>query len=158
MKTEVVRVREEVLEYFKSLELHNPFAVTLTMVERAYRDIRQNFRHFMNRLNKRYIGKSFQRHNNKLTVIPIIEGENISHIHTHYHALIDNPYDGRDEEFAKAIEESWAKTTLGRNSLYTPHSVVIEKVRDDGWLEYMMKHQTKSNFYDSIDWQNVHRR
>jgi len=135
------------LRFFKGFDWENPFAVTLTMTSKVWRDTSQNFRHFMNRLNQRLLGNSFRRYGNRLKVLPIIEGN--SFIKPHYHCVIENPLTD-DMEFVNAVKHAWWKTELRKPELH------VEKMTDDGWIDYIMKRRSKTSVMDSVDWVNTH--
>ena len=136
--------------YFKDWDWINPYSITLTMKNSVWRDVSVNFKHFMNRLNQKYLGNRFRRFNEGLRVIPIIEGSEV--INPHYHCLIDNPFIDRDDEFNRLIKECWWKTELSKPE------VDIQKTYDvNGWINYMVKMRSKSSVTDSIDWNNVNR-
>ena len=141
-----------VREFIHDIELSNPFAVTLTMNSCSWRTHSQNFRHFMSRLNQSFLKTSFRRYGNKLTVIPIMEGNNKTH--THYHCVIDNPYPERNEEFVDLIRESWGNTLLGMSK--SKYSIDIQPMYSDGWIEYITKCSSKSDIKDSVDWDNMY--
>ncbi len=140
--------RVELLEFLMNVEWENPFATTLTMTTKRWRDVSQNFRHFMNRLNQGFLGNRFRRYGKSLRVLPIVEGDVITN--PHYHCVIDNPYPHRDEEFVNSIKRSWWKTELRKPEIH------IEKMRDDGWITYIMKRRSKTSLLDSVDWMNTH--
>ena len=140
--------RRVLMEWFKSTTLINPYAVTLNIKEIKWKDISQNFRYFMNRLNTLFLKKSYLRYGNRLKVIPIVEGNDV--INPHYHCVLDNPYLNRDDEFVRCIEDSWKRTPLQNNRMD------IKKMRDNGWYGYILKSRSKSNLLDSVDFNNLH--
>lgn len=140
----------------------SPHAVTLTM-KQGVRDPMepasatefltsekavQNFRHFMNLLNRRVLGKRFQHHGKALSVIPVIEGTKQKRYH--YHAIIDCPRADLQEVFPDLIREAWVKTKFGY------YEVNIDQNCDDGWTKYISKLRDKTSISDSIDWTNYH--
>ena len=143
--------QNKVRSWMKEVSFINPFAVTLTMYTNNWRDYSQNFRHFMSRLNQSFLKTSFRRYGNKLTVIPIMEGNNKTH--THYHCVIDNPYPERNEEFVDLIRESWGNTLLGMSK--SKYSIDIQPMYSDGWIEYITKCSSKTDIKDSVDWDNM---
>jgi len=137
-------------EYFKGIAWVNPFSVTLTMKYGVWRDVSQNFRHYMNRLNQKFLGTRFRRYGEQLRVIPVYESG--SSVNPHYHCMIDNPDSDRDFEFTRLVRECWWKTELSKPE------VDIQKTYDvDGWIDYMVKFRTKTSLTDSVDWNNLHR-
>jgi hypothetical protein len=109
----------------------------------------QNFRHFMNVMNRKVFGKAAQRHGLKLRVIPVIEGGNDKR--WHYHTIIDCPRPAEYFEFAQLIRRSWVRTDWGYNQ------IKIRFDADFGWIRYMMKSRDKQDgLADSIDWMNFY--
>jgi hypothetical protein len=108
----------------------------------------QNFRHFMNVLNCRVYGTAFKRHGRRLREIPVIEHDDVTH--WHYHAAIDCPTHVDAAAFPDLLREVWAST-------YWSHKEVhITPGADDGWVNYMLKSQTKDRYDLCIDWLNFH--
>jgi hypothetical protein len=142
--------RSVLIDFLKGIKWENPFAITTNMTPKVWRDVSQNFRHFMNRLNQRLLGNSFRRFGVRLRVLPIIEGCETSN--PHYHCIIDNPFPDRDTEFTNAIKEAWWKTELGRTGRT---NILVKRMEDDGWLRYMTKRRSKKSLLDSVDWQNT---
>lgn len=136
------------LEHFE-----NPMAVTLTMKRKAsglqcdHVQASRNFRHFMNRVNRRIFGSASKRYGKKLRVFPVIESNAEGRLH--YHALIDRPARIAATDFDGLIREEWSQTALGYRE------IDIKSVQDDGWLSYLCKSRQKSSgLLDSIDWDN----
>lgn len=141
----------------------NPYSVTLTMKQSyvtrldhlavhsrvdRYRAV-QNFRHFMNLLNRRVYGHSFVRHGKRIQVIPILEGGETTRLH--YHCVIDCPRPNIDQvTFDDMIRRCWSKTDYGY------HEVDVQPDSDNGWVNYISKQRGKPNFDQSIDWENLH--
>lgn len=140
---------------------HSPHAVTLTMKQgmrpepfglTEYLDRQkavQNFRHFMNLLNRRVLGKQFQHHRKRLPVIPVLEGGGRGR-RLHYHAIIDCPRDDLDELFPLLVQSVWAKTKWGY------YETDIQPDADRGWVNYISKPYDKPDYADAIDWENCH--
>ena len=148
MYLERQEIERVLLDFLKGIHWENPFAVTLTMTTNVWRDVSQNFRHFMNRLNQRLLGNSFRLSGKSLRVLPIVEGDSI--INPHYHCVIDNPFPDRDMEFVNSVRHAWWKTELRKPEVH------VEKMKDDGWIDYIMKRRSKTSVMDSVDWQNTH--
>lgn len=114
-------------------------------------DIRasQNFRHFMNVLNRKTYGQQFKRGRKQLSVVPTIENSSSDLIH--YHALIKRPdyceseYD--EFKFISNLKAIWKATEFGNKQTH------IHRSTDSGWLDYItkLKHQD-----DQIDWLNCY--
>ncbi|MCZ8018670.1 hypothetical protein [Novosphingobium sp.] len=106
----------------------------------------QNFRHFMNRLNRAAFGKAAQRYGKGLAVVPILEGTQDKRLH--YHAIIDCP--GRlHDQFQSEIVSHWQSTDWGYHQTDCQHGA------DHGWLDYITKFRDKSDFVASIDLMNL---
>jgi len=142
-----IEYKNIVVKWIEGVKFNNPFAITLTMRVNKFNDISQNLRYFINRLNQRYLKASYKVFKKRLKVIPILEGNDV--IHYHYHLIIDNPYNNRDEEFKKLIRECWRKTPLYNSS------IDIKTMKDKGWIRYIMKSRSKKSIMDSIDWSNT---
>jgi len=142
-----IQYKNIVVKWIEGVKFNNPFAITLTMRVNKFNDISQNLRYFINRLNQRYLKSSYKVFKKRLKVIPILEGNDV--IHYHYHLIIDNPYNNRDEEFKKLIRECWRKTPLYNSS------IDIKTMKDKGWIRYIMKSRSKKSIMDSIDWSNT---
>lgn len=149
--------RDDVLRaLFTSIPLdqfQNPMAVTLTMRKRAsgltcgHMEASRNFRHFMNRVNRRIFGSASKRYGKKLQVFPVLESNADDRLH--YHILVDRPDRITAAEFDSLIREEWSQTTFGY------HEVDVKPVHDDGWLSYLCKGRQKpGGLLDSIDWNN----
>jgi len=108
----------------------------------------QNFRHFMNLLNRRVYGKRYQHHGVRLSAIPVLEGGRGKRLH--YHAVIDCPLVELEDSFPNLIQTAWEKTKWGYNQ------IDIQPGADNGWINYISKLNDKPNFADSIDWENYH--
>lgn len=107
----------------------------------------QNFRHFLNKLNRTLYGKSAQRFSRGAAVVPVLEGGNGKRFH--YHAVIDCPRSDLVPDFPMVIADAWRSTQWGYNQ------TLIEPGADRGWLNYMTKFRDKSDFATSIDWMNI---
>jgi hypothetical protein len=140
----------------------SPHAVTLTMKQgiRApyepaaateYLDQQKasrNFRHFMNLLNRRVLGKRFQHHDERVSVIPVIEGGRTKRLH--YHAAIDCPRPDLEGLFPLIIQSTWNRTKWAYGI------IDIQSNADSGWINYISKTRDKPSYADAIDWENYH--
>ena len=102
----------------------------------------QNLRHFLNKLRKR--AKVKKRH--KFLVFPVTEGLNGRY---HHHLAISRPTWLDENTFKTMIAEVWHGTLWGAEQ------VVVEHGADTGWIAYLCKLRSKSDFADSIDWGNA---
>jgi hypothetical protein len=146
-------IRQSFIDFASSVAWQFPMALTLTLKQRVggiaidHVAAAQNFRHFMNRLNRRVFGNSAARHGRGLNVIPVIENDEI--VRLHYHAVIDRPERMTPEEFRRAIDASWRKTLWGYNQL------VLEPMTNNGWINYIGKFGQKPDYALAIDWTNA---
>lgn len=108
----------------------------------------QNFRHFMNVLNRQVYGHSYERHQKRIRVIAVLEGSKYKRYH--YHALIDCPHPKEFFEFPKLIRDSWQKTHWGYKA------IKVDLQADDGWIVYIAKLKDKEDYGSSIDWMNFY--
>ncbi len=158
--------RTEYREAFRSFvdlsKFVNPHSVTLTLKQSVVvhhgrlpihiridhnRAVR-NFRHFMNRLNRRVYGHSSCRHGKRVQVIPVLEGGELTRLH--YHCVIDCPRAELTETFPDMIRKCWLHTDYGYDQ------IDVQPRSDSGWVNYISKFRTKSEFDQSIDWINLH--
>lgn len=160
--TNQLRIQQAFREFADISHWHSPHAVTLTMkqgvrdpmepasaTECLTRDkAEQNFRHFINLLNRKVLGKRFQHHGICLPVIPVIEGTKTKRMH--YHAVIDCPRDDLKEGYAELIQSLWVKTKFGYRETN------IQADCDKEWTKYMSKLKDKTSIADAIDWINYH--
>ena len=134
------KIKESFLEFANSILWSNPYAVTLTLKQRVDNlaiDIMiasQNLKHFLNRLNRWFFGNGSTRFNKSIQVVPIIENN-----HSHINEL----------DFDHAIRQCWLKTKWGYNH------IDIQPMTDNGWIKYISKVNTKSEYDLAIDWVNL---
>ena len=142
--------RKELIDWIGDIDFICPFSVTLSMKTHRYWEFNTNFRHFCNRLNQSYLQTRYRRYNERLTIIPTVEGGGNTNVRPHIHCIIDNPFIDREEEFVKCVRESWTKTMFGQQRIQ------VDRMRSNNWLGYIMKFKSKKNFKDSVDWSNFH--
>lgn len=134
---------------------HSPYAVTLTMKQTTRINGRivfvdhitasQNFSHFLNLLNADLFKKSERRRGAKLRCIPVVEDG----YRWHYHACLDKPANVSDAVFKNLIHAHWPSTQFG-------YWMMEVESCNGGWIPYIAKLKSKSNFADSLDWPNFH--
>lgn len=135
-----------------------PVAVTLTMrqvlndanggcLHLDHHQASANLSHFLKRLNRAFFGNAV-RHGRRVNSFAVLEKTSEGRLH--YHALIDRPQTVEREAFDSAVELCWSKTKWAQRQIDIQHSA------NEGWLSYMLKARTKTNFYDDIDWTNAH--
>lgn len=157
-----IEYREAFRSFVDLSKFVNPHSVTLTLKQSVVvrygqssihsritpdRAVR-NFRHFMNRLNKRVYGHSYSRHGKRVQVIPVLEGG--EHTRLHYHCVIDCPRAELSDSYSNLIGECWLQTDYGYDQ------IDVQPRSDSGWVNYISKFRTKSEFDQSIDWTNLH--
>jgi len=107
----------------------------------------QNFRHFLNKLNRCVYGKAAIRHGKGVGCIPVLEGGDTKRLH--YHAVIDCPRHDLVTDFPLLIADQWRSTQWGY------WQVDCQSNPDDGWINYITKFRDKPSFADAIDWMNL---
>ncbi|WP_426264268.1 rolling circle replication-associated protein [Sphingomonas sp. PWP1-2] len=121
----------------------SPIHLVLTPYEASV-----NMRHFTNRLNKAVYGNAASRHGMRVPIIAVQEGG--SGIRLHYHAIIDCPHVDLVPGFPSLINELWGKTPWGHREIQ------VRSNPDEGWIDYISKACTKSDYADAFDWTNCH--
>ena len=156
------RYRNAVRSFVNLQKFKLPHSVTLTLKQSVVTHQKQliihhridrdkavrNFRHFTNLLNRRVYGHSFKRHGKRVQVIPVLEGGGLTRFH--YHCVIDCPRPELVEEFPNLVKKCWTQTDYGYDQ------IDIQPGSNTGWVNYMTKYRTKSEFDQSIDWINLH--
>ena len=104
----------------------------------------QNFKHYLNVLNKKIFGNSFKRFGKRIEVIPVVETSMSGRLH--YHCSIRNPYPDDPERFENLLIEEWRKTNWGY------HEIFVDRTIDNGWIDYSVK-----TGFENIDWVNFHK-
>lgn len=106
-----------------------------------------NFRHFLNILNKKIFGNASIRYGKSLVVFAVLEGTKNKHLH--YHAIIDVPLGKDIKDFKKMLRETWLETDWGDEQMKINFNI------NQGKLNYITKLKDKYSVADSIDWLNV---
>lgn len=117
--------------------------ITLNLTEQI---ASQNFRHFLNVLNRAIFGSAAVRFGKGVRVIPVIEGGRDKRLH--YHAAIECPRDELKATFPELVESCW------KNTMWGYEEVRVTPDADEGWMRYMTKFRTKADFASAIDWMN----
>jgi hypothetical protein len=166
------RLSNTTRSYLTKTKIENPLLVTFTLKQmiQVYNEFgshlvkgnrityETNFRHFMNRLNKKVYGNASKRFEKRLKVLAIIEG-GVGGIRYHYHGVIQTPphlLNSSLNEKTKFINDSWKETRWG----YNINDVRYPSTEDggvEGWIHYITKSRSKQ--YDlstSVDWLNYH--
>jgi hypothetical protein len=142
-----------------SLKWQAPFAVTLTFKQGTISNntyipldsvaASKNIQYFLSILNRRALGKASERYGIRLTCIGVFERTEGTGLHAHF--CIDKPPRVTDEEFHSLVVTSWNRTLFGNVQTDVKPCTDLP-----GWLIYIAKYRTKSDYADAIDWMNVH--
>ena len=141
---------------FDLSSLEAPRAVTLTLKPYIYLEnifvgltpeaAKQDLRHFLNVLSRKCLKRNDIRQGRRLTCFPVLEDKDVN---PHYHLALDKPPAVTDQIFDALVRHSWHKTTFGNTQIDI-------RPCDHGWIYYILKLRTKTDFIDSIDWENYH--
>lgn len=148
-----IKMRDSLREYLEAVPWHQPVAISLTLKQRIKQQnldayiATTNFRHFMNRLNRRSFGNATARFGKGLRVMSVLEHDEL--VRFHNHGIIDRPNHLDFGSFKNAIEECWLKTAWGYRQTH------IVPVNDSGWTHYITKLDQKPEYDLAIDWMNA---
>lgn len=141
-------------EWLKSKACNDAIAVTITFrgaTPISFIGAQQAMRIYSRMLNKLALGKRFTRGEAKLTWIAVREGgESVDEKRVHYHLIIEKPQGWSYEGWMRAAKERAAKIDC-----FSRQQICIKRVRDDGWLDYILKKKDKRSFTDAIDVANL---
>jgi hypothetical protein len=151
-------IRKQVREFSKVIPCASPFAVTLTLklahneggcrVPLTELGASRNLKLFLNILNRKAFGKSGMSKGKKLCCVAILED---GKLRPHFHLCLQKPDSFSDRDFVELIESAWVRTRFGYTQIDAKPCYDV-----GGWLNYITKYRTKSDFADSIDWANFH--
>ena len=150
-------IAEEIRAFFWKNRIPNPVNVTFTekkIVSGQWIDdaiSEQNMRHFRNKLNQQVYGNGYKRFGKGLCMIVIRESDNKRH---HLHLIIEQPSRYDFQTFSNLIHELWTSTRFGYKYIHIEKP--SSKIREDSWLDYILKNRTKTCFETSIDWNNTY--
>ena len=149
-------LNDQLKTYLRSKRVKNPINITFTQKQKVdgkwIDDFQseQNFKHFKNVLNRKVFGNGYKRFNKQLEML-VIREVSLNQRH-HLHCIIELPLRYRFDEFSSLIKKIWRNTKFGYDQ------IDIEKpssqLREDGWLDYIMKDFTKVSLSTSIDYEN----
>ena len=145
-------LRTATKDFLNTASWKRSIACTLTLKQRVNNQkidteiASRNFRHFLNRLNRKLYGNAADRYSKHIKVIPVIEHDEFRRFHIHLQ--IELPRDWEFETFTVLIRSQWEKTR------WAYHHIHFELVRDRGWISYLTKPNQKRDFDLSIDWMN----
>lgn len=153
------RMQNEIRKFVASRDWVAPHAVTLTMRQAVKSPggrrttltpdlASQNFRHFLNVLNKGVWGKAAERLGKSVQCFCVLEGG--ADKRYHYHAVLDCPRQDLLEHFPEMIESAWERTDWSYNQSD------IQPFCDEGWINYISKFRDKSDYLSAFDWMNCY--
>ena len=146
----------QIKDFVRSKRVINPINVTLTEKQKFngiwLDDItsERNFNHFKNVLNRRVFGNGYRRFKKQLDMF-VVREVSVNHRH-HIHCIIEHPLRYDFEEFKRMIEDIWSSTDFGYEEVHMEKP--SSQLREDGYLNYIMKNRTKVSLNESIDWTN----
>jgi hypothetical protein len=151
--------RSSFLAWANNLTWRRPFAVSFTFKQGILSNntyiplyslaASKNIQYFLAFLNRGALGKTSQRYGWRLTCVGSFERTEGTGLHAHF--CIDRPSHLSDEEFQGLIVASWARTLFGNVQTDVKPCTDLP-----GWISYIAKYKTKSDYADAIDWMNVH--
>jgi hypothetical protein len=151
------KFRVELVDWYLSNPIPNPFSLTITLKQRVgshQLDVigtSTNTKHFLNRLNKKVFGNRFQRFGIRLKSFVVIEGDSDHRLHTHM--IIEKPIHLSDERFRSLVKESIEKTKFGYNQIQI--DPLITELDETKWFLYLTKRRSKTDLSSNIDWMNT---
>lgn len=150
-------MKDEVRRWLGKNRVPNPICATLTE-KQIFRGVRldtirsdTNFRHFTNLLNRKVYGNNFRRFKPRLSIFSVKEVSDGNRHHRH--CLIEAPSSASFEMFVFYVEQSWRQTDFGYNHIHITKP--SSQIDEDGWIDYILKFRTKTDYSTSIDWNNV---
>lgn len=103
----------------------------------------RDLNHLSNVLNAKLLGRNERRHGGRIGFFAVIERDHKTRLHAH--ALVECPDERMIDYLERLVAKHWPKTHWG-------YRQTIVKPCDSGWLEYMMKLQTKADYVLAHDW------
>ena len=146
---------EEIRKYVKRNSFRG-MNITLTMKQSVNGfdlddvSIDRNVRYFKNILNRKVFGNSYSRFGKELKSLFVKERSEDKRYHIH--GIIEKPIQFDEIEFRGLIVDSWNRTLFGYKQIHTNYPT--SNTEEVGWVDYIMKTNTKVNLIGSIDWIN----
>ena len=146
-----IELKKSIRKYLTNLPIKDSLSVTLTMkqvVENEYLDSiksSENFKHFLNRLNKKVYGNAHTRFKKRISVVPVLEKSFEGRYH--FHLILEKPAHITQSNYELMIIECWKKTKFGY------YEIDIRNIYSSGWTDYITKFASKE---DEIDYLNFH--
>ena len=146
-----INIKNSIRSYVKSFNIRGCLGITLTMKQEGSKGkldhfiASQNFRHFMNVLNRKIYKQQFKRFNKRLNVLPVIENSDNNRIH--FHTILSVPENINLNEYIQLIKETWINTSYGYRE------IDVKPFINSGWTEYITKFKSSN---DDVDWENFY--
>lgn len=148
-----IALQNAYIEWALSARWERPLAVTLTMKQAIQLEsgeweyltrgkAKGAILYFFNELDRRCWPKLRGQRGGKTKRFVVFEGD--ENIRWHYHIMVDCPAHVEPEIFAAWIREIWLKAIWGYRQINIQQA-------DAGWLDYMLKFETKEYFCDSVE-------
>lgn len=153
-----VGVKGNLVEWYKSQPIPNPYSVTITLKQRlggfTLDTIRTstNTTHFLNRLNKRIFGNGTKRFGLRIQSLVVIEGDSDHRLHTHM--ILEKPTKLTHQKFSSLISNSVEKTQWGYSQIQI--DPLTSDLDHSNWFFYLLKERSKTDLPSNIDWMNTH--
>lgn len=144
--------KKELRNFILKFDEVDMLSVTLSLKQRHFVEkidrikAQTNFRHFMNRLNRKRFGNLFSRYKKRLRVVPSLETSYSGRLH--YHVFLEDPFPEDLERSKSIIDECWSKTKFGYSD-----NLIVRTFSQKGWLDYISKQGL-----ESMDFENFHLR
>jgi hypothetical protein len=149
--------KKALLKFCDTSHWRSPVALTLNLKQSFQNNMGQSimideygvkkaFKRYIHALNRRVYRSAYRHHGKRLRTIPVLEKSQNGRYH--YHIAIEPPLHLDSKSFGELAMETW----LESDSAYRYGEVSLDT--DFGWLVYMAKYRTKSDFehyFDCID-------
>ena len=154
------KLKTQIKSFLSDNVVPNPLLFTLTAKQRVNGQaidsihLSRNFRHFMNRLNKRVFGNAHLRFGKKLKLFVVTEVSLEGRYHLH--GIMEKPAHISKDVFEDLMAFIWTKQTkwgYEQIHLEIPNN---ERGAVQGWMNYCLKERCKvGDFASSVDWENI---
>ena len=146
---------------------HSRVAITFTLKQAVERDgllfwltpeiCTEEFRRFMQRLNRRVYGNANRRYGKRLRVVDVVEKDEGGR--WHIHAVIELPSGMTKRQFREAINQCWLGWNARTMNVWAYQQNKIKFDADAGWERYLLKLRQKAGheaWPDCIDWYSLY--
>jgi len=110
-------------------------------------------KHFLDRLNRILLKSQYTNGKRKLSCLTVREGNHRYDIH--YHFCIENPCTN-NIDFNDAAIKAWIEVRGFSHSLFRNEPPFIQFDVDEGWIDYITKFRSKSDWNEIFDPLNTH--